>query len=198
MCFLEKVFGSGVYKVKCVTKIFKPEGTSTDIEYNMLESNHHLDLTPAMSERNDRHVIKNAIKESAEMANVEKSSKKFKVIVINEADKLTKEAQASLRRTMEKYTKTVRLLLICESPHKLMAPIRSRCLSIRMGYPEASDVFKVISHVVDQEGCSSSLNRDQLEEIANSAAGNLRKALLSLQLAAVYPEYKKPNLDEWK
>lgn len=31
MCFLDKIYGSGIYKIKCVTRIFKPEGTSTDI-----------------------------------------------------------------------------------------------------------------------------------------------------------------------
>lgn len=90
MCFLERLFGNGVYKMKSETKIFKAENSSTEIEYNQLESNHHIDITPSNAERNDRHVINKVIKESATMANVEKGAKKFRVIIINEADKLTR------------------------------------------------------------------------------------------------------------
>lgn len=93
---------------------------------------------------------------------MEKAEKFFKVIIVNEADKLSKEAQASLRRTMEKYTETCRLILICESMHKLMAPIRSRCLSIKFKSPEASPMYKVISNIVKQEGITAHIGEPQI------------------------------------
>ena len=49
-------------------------------------------------------MINKVIKETGSMASIEKGGKKYRVIIINEADKLTREAQASLRRTMEKYS----------------------------------------------------------------------------------------------
>lgn len=58
-------------------------------------------MTPSDNENNDRHIVQNVVKEIASNTNVESKSKKsFKVLIINEADKLTKDAQGGLRRTM--------------------------------------------------------------------------------------------------
>jgi replication factor C subunit 3/5 len=93
-------------------------------------------MTPADNEHNDRHIIQNVVKEIAANTNIEaKSGRGFKVLVINEADKLTKDAQGGLRRTMEKYMKNCRMILLCNSVHKLIHPIRSRCLNIRVPAP---------------------------------------------------------------
>jgi len=61
-------------------------------------------------------------------------------VVINEADSLTRDAQAALRRTMEKYMANIRLILCANSTSKLIAPIKSRCLLMRVAGPEASEV----------------------------------------------------------
>ena len=58
--------------------------------------------------------------------------KQFKVIVISEANRLSKDAQHALRRTMEKYTAHCRLILVTESISKLIPALRSRCLGIRI------------------------------------------------------------------
>ena len=58
-------------------------------------------MTPSDNEHHDRHIIQNVVKEIAGNSNIEaKSGKGFKVLIINEADKLSKEAQGGLRRTM--------------------------------------------------------------------------------------------------
>jgi len=54
--------------------------------------------------------------------------------VINEVDHLSREAQAALRRTMEKYVSKCRLVLICENVGRVLAPLRSRCLMIRSAF----------------------------------------------------------------
>ena len=64
----------------------------------------------------------------------------IKVVVLNQVDRLSKQAQAALRRTMEKYAVTCRLILCCDSPSKLIAPLRSRCLGIRVSAPGEDDV----------------------------------------------------------
>lgn len=64
----------------------------------------------------------------------------FLVVVINEADGLTKEAQHALRRTMEKYTKNMRVILCCNTISKIIGPIRSRCLLIRVPLPTELEV----------------------------------------------------------
>ena len=56
---------------------------------------------------------------------------KLKILLLDEADYLTIEAQAALRRTMEKYMNNMRLILCANSTSKIIAPIRSRCLFVR-------------------------------------------------------------------
>ena len=62
------------------------------------------------------------------------------VVVINEADLLTRDAQAALRRTMEKYMSNMRMILCANSTSRLIAPIKSRCLLVRVAAPSFSEV----------------------------------------------------------
>ena len=62
------------------------------------------------------------------------------VVIINEADALTRDAQAALRRTMEKYMNNMRLILCANSTSKIIAPIRSRCLLVRVAAPDQDEV----------------------------------------------------------
>ena len=68
----------------------------------------------------------------------------IKVVVLHQVDRLSKQAQAALRRTMEKYAVTCRLILCCDSPSKLIAPLRSRCLGIRVAAPCEDEVCMTI------------------------------------------------------
>lgn len=64
------------------------------------------------------------------------------VIVVMEVDRLTKDAQHALRRTMEKYISTCRLILCCNSMSRVTPAIRSRCLGIRVAAPTIDEVSK--------------------------------------------------------
>jgi len=65
------------------------------------------------------------------------------VVVIHEGGSLSREAQAGLRRTMEKYTSTLRIIICCIATSNLIAPIRSRCVLVRVAAPSEAEVSGV-------------------------------------------------------
>jgi hypothetical protein len=62
------------------------------------------------------------------------------VVIINEADQLSRDAQAALRRTMEKYMNNMRIILCANTTSKIIAPIRSRTLLVRVAAPNEVEV----------------------------------------------------------
>jgi len=122
-------------------------------------------------------------------------------IVINEADKLTKEAQAGLRRTMEKYAEKCRLILVCENLGKLIPALKSRCMLIRNSAPQVNEISESMNTVVTKENVDDNiLDERRMEEISKSCDRNLRRALLRLQNCFVMSlgGEKKDVLPEWQ
>lgn len=101
------------------------------------------------------------------------------VVVINEADSLSRDAQSALRRTMEKYMGNMRLILCATSTSKIIAPIRSRCLLVRVAAPSESDTATVLQHIAKKE--KFHLPPDVASKIYEDSQGNLRKAALVLE-----------------
>ncbi len=131
----------------------------------------------------DRHIIQKVIKDTASTANIDiKNSKGFKVIVLHDVDNLTKEAQAALRRTMEKYMANCRLIMSCNSLTKVMAPIRSRCLSLRVPSPTDEDIKNILTRIKKQEGLDK-VSSQQIDKIVKSSDSNIRRAVNCLQLS---------------
>lgn len=126
--------------------------SNTPFDITVISSNFHIELNPAEAGIHDRIVVQEMIKEISQTAQINKSvQKSFKgncylymlsslVIVLNEVDRLSRQAQAALRRTMEKYSAVTRLILYCESTSKVIEPIRSRCLMVRIPAPTEPEV----------------------------------------------------------
>ena len=187
MALLREIFGSGVEKVKLEHRTFKPNPSKT-IELATLGSNYHIECNPSDVGNNDRLVIQEVIKEIASHSTlhgqaVNSNNKNFKVVVLNEVDKLSKQAQAGLRRTMESYSAQCRLILICNSPSKVIEPVRSRTLAIRIPAPSVEDVAHTIIDVAWKE--NTSCPKELAMNIANMSDRNLRRALLMLEAAKV-------------
>lgn len=70
------------------------------------------------------------------------------VILLTEVDRLTKEAQQALRRTMEKYMATCRIILCANSIAQVIPAIRSRCLAIRVPAPTHEDISMILKVII--------------------------------------------------
>jgi len=177
-------------------KTFKTP-SNTSVELTTLSSSYHIELTPADAGVHDRLVVQDVIKEIAQSPPIEGTTNRpFKVIVLNEVDRLSKEAQHALRRTMEKYVAVCRLILCCNSTCKVIEPIRSRCLPIRVPAPTAVEVSEILIHVSKREGFN--LPSELSHKIAAQSQRNLRKAILMLEATKVqqYPFQKGQTVEQ--
>jgi replication factor C subunit 3/5 len=159
--------------------------SSRKLEYTIVSSVYHMEITPADVGNYDRAVVQDLLREVAQTQQVDVSAKqRFKVVVINEADGLTRDAQAALRRTMEKYSPNLRLVLLATSTAPIIAPIRSRTLLVRVPLPAATEVAGALADVARRERWPvvDKLN----ERIALESGRNLRRALLMFE--AVYAQ----------
>lgn len=156
MALLRDLYGPGAEKLKLDKRTFTTP-TKRVVEINLITSNYHIELSPGDAGLNDRFVVQEVIKEMASNKNIlsaavgtggeAKPSGKaeFKTVVLTDVDQLSRQAQAALRRTMEKYASTCRLILCCKSQSKLIEPVRSRCLGIRIASPSHDEVSAVCS-----------------------------------------------------
>jgi replication factor C small subunit len=106
----------------------------------------------------------------------------FKVIFLDEADALTKEAQQALRRTMENYTGTCRFIMSCNYSSKILDPIQSRCVILRFKLLEKKDVEKRVKLIAEKEGLQ--LNDDAIETLYEVSEGDCRRVINLLQACA--------------
>ncbi|MEM3104395.1 MAG: replication factor C small subunit [Candidatus Bathyarchaeia archaeon] len=106
----------------------------------------------------------------------------FKILVLDEADHLTADAQHALRRTMEKYTDTCRFILSCNYSSRIIEPIQSRCAIFRFTPLPREDTVNFLKRIAKAEGVQ--LSEDGVDAIAEIAAGDLRRAINLLQAAS--------------
>jgi replication factor C small subunit len=126
-------------------------------------------------------VIRNRVKDFARtrpLGNVP-----FKIISLDEADNLTRDAQHALRRTMERYVTTCRFCLICNYSSRIIEPIQSRCALFRFPRLEEKDVIERLKFISKAEEIV--LSKEGLDAILYVSAGDLRKAINVLQAASV-------------
>ncbi|PRP85924.1 replication factor C subunit 3 [Planoprotostelium fungivorum] len=188
---LRSLFGASVEKVKVEHKAIKIN-TKT-IEISIVSSSHHVEVNPSDVEFQDRVVVQEIIKEIAQSVPLDAGTaqKSFKVVVLHEVDKLSKDAQHALRRTMEKYVATCRLILVCNSTSKVIDPLRSRCLPVRVPLPTIKEITSTLQSIAKKEGVN--LSTDLANRIAEQSGRNLRKAILSFEAAKVKQYPFAPN-----
>ena len=106
----------------------------------------------------------------------------FKIMILDEADNMTSDAQQALRRTMERYTETCRFVLIANYSGKIIEPIQSRCAPFRFTYLPREEQDGYLRMIAEKEGLN--LLDEGLDAIFEVCGGDLRRAINNLQAAA--------------
>jgi replication factor C small subunit len=163
---------AGIGKTTCAIALARELFSEKNWQMNFSEFN--------ASDERGIDVVREKIKDFARTAPM--GDTQFKIIFLDEADNLTGDAQAALRRTMEKYTRTCRFVLSCNYSSKIIEPIQSRCAVFRFR-PVAKEAMEIyLKRIAKEEGVT--LKPDGLEAITYLAQGDLRRATNALQVAA--------------
>ena len=116
----------------------------------------------------------------------------FKVIFLDEADALTREAQQALRRTMENYTSTCRFVLSCNYSSRILDPIQSRCVVFRFQLLEKKDIKRRIDIICRDEGLT--ITSEAFDVLYESSGGDCRRIINLLQATASISPNITPDL----
>lgn len=177
---LKEIYGPGAEKIHIQNETFETL-SKRKIEIKTINSNYHIEVNPSEVGIYDKVVIQALIKNTASSASLHNFSQTFKTIVISNADRLTKDAQHALRRTMEENLSSCRLILCAESSSRIIAPIKSRCLLFRVAAPKVDEISKILLTVGAKEQCSGFLTPEVAQQVAKESGRNLRRALLMLE-----------------
>ncbi len=140
-----------------------------DINFMVLELN--------ASDDRGINIVREEIKEFAESRNMFKNG--IKLIILDEADSMTYDAQFALRRVIEKYSYNTRFCLICNYMNKIIPAIRSRCMQFRFSPIGNDSVKEYINYICEKENIE--ITEDGEESVVSIAKGDLRKAINLLQ-----------------
>jgi len=125
-------------------------------------------------------IIRSKVKDFARTKSI--GNVPFKIIYLDEADALTKEAQQALRRTMENFTHTCRFILACNYSSKIIEPIQSRCAIFRFKPFEKKDIFSIIDKIAKQEKLK--IDEKAKQALYEVSEGDCRKLENILQSAS--------------
>ena len=186
---LEKIYGKFSVELKEVE--YTVNGYSnTKTKIMIKQSKHHIIIEPN-SNGFDKYLIQEIIQDYAksELLNILKNRKLFKVVIINKIDNLSYYAQASLRRTMEKYSNSCKFILISDQLSKIIEPIRSRCLMIRVPLPSDEQILETLLHICQKENLN--IPWIKLKEIMNNSDNKVNHAIWLLEMYKYGITYEK-------
>ena len=106
----------------------------------------------------------------------------YKIIVLDEADSMTQDAQSALRRTMETYSKITRFCLICNYVTRIIDPLASRCSKFRFKMLDEDNARKRLEEIAEKEHVQ--IEDGAIDTLIRSSEGDLRKAITFLQSAS--------------
>jgi len=175
--FLKKIYGN----IETNDIEYTITGYSNTKEKVMIkQSKYHILIEPN-NNGFDKYLIQEIIQEYAKAENLTifKYKKLFKIVVINKIDNLSYSAQASLRRTMEKYADICKFIFICDQLSKVIEPLRSRCLLIRVPLPTKDQIVESLLQISVRENINISI--DEYNKILDNCDYQVNNAIWMLE-----------------
>jgi replication factor C small subunit len=139
-------------------------------------------------------VVRERIKGFSQVIQTAPSGVQYGLVILDECDEMTRDAQTALRRIMETSSRTCRFILICNYQSGIIEPIQSRCSIFRFRQLEKKDAIGYLKSICKAENVSA--DQDALERIFDLSEGDLRRAINSLQVAATSSKAGKLDLTQ--
>ena len=131
-------------------------------------------------------MVRERVKEFAAVMKLTTSNKEdnrpFRIIILDEADEMTSEAQTALRRIIEDSSRTTRFIIICNYLSQIIEPIQSRCVVFRFTRLANEDIVGYLKFICQKEGVK--YDDKALTQIYEATSGDLRHSINILQAAA--------------
>jgi len=135
------------------------------------------------------------------------SFKSIKIVILDEADFLTIQAQASLRNIIETYSRTTRFILTCNYLERIIDPLQSRCQVLKITPPSKKETAQHVANVLDTEGVSYEISNlalvvnkyyPDIRKILNTCQTNIIEDNLKIDESILVSGYKDKLLKELK
>jgi replication factor C small subunit len=128
-------------------------------------------------------MVRERVKEFAAVMKLSTSNndddKPYRIIILDEADEMTSEAQTALRRIIEDSSKTTRFIIICNYLSQIIEPIQSRCVVFHFTRLAKEEVMDYLKKICEKEGVK--YEEKALEQIYTATSGDLRHSINILQ-----------------
>ena len=147
-----------------------------------------------VSEERGIEVVRNKIQQFVQSKSFlfSENNKLFKLVILDESDAMTPDAQAILRRIIEKYTVNARFCLICNYIKKINLALQSRCTIFRFSPIPDNIIEKRIKEICSNEKIK--ISRDAINSILNKSTGDFRKIINTLQTCAMITNNINENI----
>jgi replication factor C subunit 2/4 len=173
--------GSGTGKTSTVTALIGHLYGDNNLTETVLELN--------ASDENGINVVRDKIIKFAGMSLNEALKVKFKIIILDEADAMTSEAQTALKKVMETTCDITRFIIICNYENKIIDAIKSRCASFKFNPINENLMIDKLKNIAKKENII--INEKAYKAITKICGGDARRSINTLQNLKYLPKFKE-------
>lgn len=187
---IKRIYGNNI-KSKKIPYVVKGYG-SNNLEVMITQSMYHMELQPTGTGL-DKYLVQEIIKKYANNQIINFNNNiSFKIIWIHNINKLSYFAQTALRCIMEKYYHTCKFILTGTQLTKIINPLKSRCLMVKLPAPTDKDILRTLMNISYKE--DNILKLDDYNDIIKKCNSNIKEAIWLLN----FKLYKIDANKDWK